>query len=549
MMQVARFRGRAWGPLLWSLLMAAFLHTLHVLHIYHYIASPVWISLCFVPLLAFDAAYTVAFQRDAHGSDVSVKRLMGIIFGNSVVWIIAFSCWVLVIGRWAQAGPYFQWTTAHFHYNLWLILISYDTFSAIVVALWLGTYFFVTGRSRRLRLMTTACLPIFLLGSMAYSLLVWGGIGYAGIEHVESQPGVSRVLDPRRIQIEGAPEINNPMNPTPLRCVADGMRHMEELKRPFSWHPRSICVDDQGKVLIMGYGRSWLAEEAKFPIVLRYDTDTHGLACFQDWTQHKFACRPDGKTLWIAPWRIPGRVLGLDAEKLSITTELKAPSREVLESFKVVPMLEDPRRDRLYVGTELESTVIAYDLKGQEIAALLKLASTGRVGQVGGITALAQSQRTGRLYAISGHGDNLFEFDPDTLEILRSMDLERVIGTSMALDEEAHEIYYQCSLSNALYRISLDTFEVVRTYEGAAHSWSILLDSAKRALYELDWLGGKLFALDTESGERLWEIDTGGRPSSMTRHHDTLWINSMLGVIRVDLAKVWDEKRPGKLAQ
>jgi hypothetical protein len=114
-----------------------------------------------------------------------------------------------------------------------------------------------------------------------------------------------------------------------------------------------------------------------------------------------------------------------------------------------------------------------------------------------------------------------------------------VVGTSLEIDDDNGLLYYQNGGLNSLYAIDMESFEIKRTYKGECHARRIRLDKKRNCIYVLGYLSGTVFPVDLSGGRRPWQIHVGGLPHGMDLHNDTLWVNSMAGVLKLDLKTLW----------
>ncbi len=130
----------------------------------------------------------------------------------------------------------------------------------------------------------------------------------------------------------------------------------------------------------------------------------------------------------------------------------------------------------------------------------------------------------------------------DALTVQRSVDLGDVVGTALAVDDGAGVIYYQSGVRDALFRLNLATLEVEAEWESEIHARRLHVDRERGALYVLGFFSGTVFALDLATGARRWTVAVGPRPHGLAATEGALFVNSMVGVVRVDLAVV--DQRP-----
>ena len=149
------------------------------------------------------------------------------------------------------------------------------------------------------------------------------------------------------------------------------------------------------------------------------------------------------------------------------------------------------------------------------------------------------SPKSGLLYGVTGPGINLFEIDPIGGKLLRTKDFGDIVGTGFAADFEAGRLYYQSGFTSDLHEVDLQTFEVLRTFEGEVHARRLVHDLRRRVLYVVGYFSGLVVAVDLESGERLWEMGIGPRPQGADLTDDALWVNTQDGLFEIDLPQAW----------
>jgi hypothetical protein len=290
----------------------------------------------------------------------------------------------------------------------------------------------------------------------------------------------------------------------------------------------------------VSYGCSFCVERGLTPTVVRIPRDGGRPSCFRSGNLHHIDVLEDRGRVWAAPWT-NRNLYALQLSDLSVDYALPSPKRYEMRFFQPIQVVEDVDGSALYAGTELESTLVRFDLKERRYDRQLKLAEEGLVTWGGPLHFIEQHPVTRRLYFTSGPGHNLFEVDPDQMVVLRSMSLDDVVGTALLLDAETDTIYYQSGVRDALFEIDLATWSVRRTLEGEIHARRLALDRERRALYVLGHLSGRVLALDLETGHRRWSRDVGGRPHGLALDGDELWVNSFAGVFRLHLPTIWGE--------
>ena len=89
----------------------------------------------------------------------------------------------------------------------------------------------------------------------------------------------------------------------------------------------------------------------------------------------------------------------------------------------------------------------------------------------------------------------------------------------------------------------METFEIKRTFKGEGHARRIKLDKKRNCLYVLGYFSGTVFPIDLNTGKRPWTIHVGGLPHGMDLNENTLWVNSMSGILKLELNQIWGENR------
>ena len=535
-----RRASRALGPMAATWAVALGVHGLHVLHLREWLAAPALVTAAFAPLLLLDTWASARLEgvtvRSLWSTPGRARRGAA---GNLVLWSVAFVGWVLGMGQLADVAPFLRWFGPEFYYQFWLVYAAQGWLTWLALAIWLLLYATIAVNRGRARILISIGVPGLLTVALFAHLTFLGGVGAESLDTVLEQPGVSLELDPHTLAIAGdAPRPGASLTPTtPIECVEATATEPIPRTIPYRFHPRDVLPDATGDVLYLSYGCSWCVEEGTTPSVLRLDRRSGDVTCFKSSNLHHVGYRTGDELVWAAPWS-SHEVVGLSSEDLSVVARVRRPRRRDLRFFQPIQVLPDINGGRLYAGTELEATLVAFDTSGDAGPQFLRLPETGLVRWGGPLHFLTQHPTTRRLYFTSGPGHNLFEADPDTLELLRSVDLGDVVGTALLLDAEADVIYYQSGVRDALFRVPLDTFEPDRTYEGEIHARRLAHDPDRGLLYVLGHFSGRVFALDLESGDRVFEVAVGGRPHGLARHGHSLFVNTFLGVLRIPVPTV-----------
>jgi hypothetical protein len=521
---------------------AAGLHGIHVLRVREMVPLAPCVALM-APLILLECWHTARFKG------VSMRQLVmtagtgrRALIGNLLFWGLAFGVWVGVMGWLSQNyAPFLRWSGPEFYHHFYLVWRAEGWLTWVLLGLCTIVFVRYTAVGGRLRLLTALVLPAVLSVGLFVHLTFSGGVGAEGRSAIESQPGVSFVFSPEQVRF-GTTPANDPEAAAERPVVMCEEENPSRLVRsePYRWHPRDVCVASGGDALYVSFGCSFCLEHGTHPAVLRVSLEDDDIRCFKTHNLHHIDCRPGDSHLWAAPW-VNRTIYALNKSDMIVERRLDWPSRREMSFFQPIQILEDVDGHYLYAGTELEATLVRFDLKTGEADATLRVPDTGLVRWGGPLHFLLQSSKTRYLYFTSGPGHSIFEANPDTMTISRALDVGDIVGTAMALDEEGGWLYYQCGVKDDLYRIRLDTFTIDRTYEGELHSRRLALDSKRNAIYVLGHFSGTVFAIDLTTGERRWTRDVGGRPHGLDLDGDVLYSHSFAGVFRLDLPTLWRE--------
>jgi len=530
---------RALWPLASTLGLFGWLHTLHIWHVRDQV-DLLPIVAGFAPLLLVEVWLGGRFAGQPPRALLRTPRGRLETAGNLAFWTLGFLVWVVLVGDWSRTAQWLRWFGPDFHLQLWLVLRAEGWLTGVALLAWGGSYAWWVARRRRYRLVASLLVPVVLSVALFAHLTFGGGVGALDIEEVTAQSGVELALDPRTLHIEG--DAPSPHHAGPiLRCSTSVEPPPIVRTVPYRWHPRDVIATEDA--LIVSYGCSFCLVAGLPPSILRIDRKTDAISCFRSGNLHHIDVVAERDRVWAAPWTSRD-IYALKLGDLSVDFTVAPPPRGQMRFFQPIQVLEDARGTALYAGTELEATLVKFDIEARAYEAKLRLADLGLVSWGGPLHFLEQHPETRRLYFTSGPGHNLFEVDPDTMTVLRSLDLEDVVGTALLLDASRGVLYYQSGVRDALHAIDLDSWTVARTYDGEIHARRLALDASRRALYVLGHLSGQVFALDLETGARAWTRSVGGRPHGLSRDGDTLWVNSFAGLFRLHLPTLWGDPVP-----
>jgi len=508
-------------PLFASWVIAAYIHGVQYLHIFGTVTGPavwllgipvvpleLWLGSGWPPRMPFRRAPAATAPDAGRPARGRALRVAGVLL-RVAFWLAFFAVWVVCVGWSArEQAKWLRWFAPEFYLQFHLVFVAEGWLTWIALGLWLAAYLLVTVRLQRLRIATTMILPMALALGLFFHLYEFGGIGGLFEGRVASQPGVKRIVDLRAA---------NPRIPA---------------------HPRGICHDAARNALLVMFGCTYCDDDVLYPAVVRYDLATGDTRSFSSSNIRQVQCDDTDGTLLVAPWyRKYLHQLARADLSTQATHYVQAPG---LGYWEPMSLLRDG--DFVYIANDVEQAVAVFDLRTSRVTRVLDLVGQGLVRYGGPAWNLVQSRRTRRIYFTAGPGENLFEVEPETLRILKHRALRDVAGTGLELDEDRGVLYYQSGLGDELHEIDLDTFAVIRTFTGEGHARHVVLDRARNRLYVLGYFSGSVFALDRDSGRRVWTRRTGGLPHGMALAGDTLWVNSRVGVVELDLAAV--ERNP-----
>lgn len=429
-----------------------------------------------------------------------------------VFWLIFYAIWVAFVFNEAQNAQWLKWFAPQFYLQFYLVFRAERWFTLIALVLWIGAYYLLTIRWGKLRIFTGVILPSMLAVLLFVHLYYLGGVGRLDEDRITQQPGVELWLD------------------------------LKSLNSDVVAHPRGICFDAVENALFIMFGCTYCDDNVYYPTVVRQDLATGDVRYFTSSNIRQVECglasETCSDTLFVAPW-YQNVIYELSKQDLSIVKQYPNNVQDQLEYWEPMGILK--HGTRLYIGNDVEQALLSYNLETQTVDTILNLVKQGYVQFGGPVWNLVQSQKTGMLYFTSGPGENLYEVDPNSLKIMKHRRFWDITGTALIVDDDRGVLYYQNGgLSNRIYEIDIETFEVIRRFRGEGHARRLFLDTKRNSLYVLGYFSGSVFAIDLESGQRIWTVKVGGLPHGMALNQDTLWVNSMEGVFEVDLPTQWE---------
>ncbi|MFN7144954.1 MAG: YncE family protein, partial [Myxococcota bacterium] len=447
--------------------------------------------------------------------------------GRMFFWTTFFVFWVLVAGHYSDlvldSGEEWRWIKfvgPRIHVNVSLVLWGMAPFTALATGVWLIVYWLVVLRRNVGRLLVSFFVPLGLYAAIFAHLYMAGGVG--GLHTtaaIEAQPGVERVFG--------------------IEQIESGMTQRN--------HPRDVCVDTERNVLFASFGCTFCPSAVRYPTLIRYDLTTKQSQWFVSGPIREFDCPADTDFVLLAPWQ-DNKIFVLHRDDLKILQSITPPYETEMDIWEPMGIVLDRVNNRIVVVNDVEPAVVAVEASTGRWIGARNLWREGLTGYGVAAQTLVQDVPGGPVYFAGGYGENLFQVDPKTLEILNHMPLDDAAGTAIAVDTPGDRLYYQASLHDTISEVRLSTFSVVRELEGERFARGLAVDKERNVLYVLGYFSGTLYPIDLTTGERgPWTLHVGGRPNSLDLRDGKVWVNSMAGVLGIDLAEVWAAHAEGRL--
>jgi len=510
-------------PALSAWIIATYIHLAQYLHMFGIISSKL-IPFFFLPVLLLELLASLIWKPIEKRLNVNftwfiIRWIFSLIL-RLLFWLGFYYAWVITVANMSQSAQWLKFFAPQFYLMFILVFIGQKWITLITFAVWLLLYYVLTVKWRKLRLLTTMILPMLLGISLFVHLYYFGGTGGLYENKITEQPGVAKIFDPEELD---ADMVAPPIIRIFIYQVAP--------------HPRGIFFDKNENALFIMFGCTYCEDTVHYPTIVRMDAATGDMWYFVSSNIRKIYHNESSDTMLVAPW-YQDAFYELSKHDLSIVKEYPSQTQGLLQYWEPMDLLKSG--NYLYVGNDVEQALVAYNLDTGRIEKVLNLYKLGLVKWGGPVWHIVQSEKTGYLYFASGMGENLFEVDPDSFRVLKHKSFVLDVGSALAIDDERGLLYYQHGAFGPLYEIDIDTFEVQRTFRGEGHARRILLDKERNCLYVLGYFSGTVFAIDLDTGQRLWRVRVGGSPHGMDLSDDTLWVNSMAGVFELDLETIFE---------
>jgi hypothetical protein len=386
-----------------------------------------------------------------------------------------------------------------------------------------------------LRLAVVVALPLVLLKLLVLSHEKYGGIFADSAATIIKQPGIELLLDHDAVeeQLTGASFMSSELlEPSFLRKAKPPVTMI------FNRNPRDIFAADDESSFITTYGSSFFEPGGSkiWPLIMRKDVSSNILA-YRLGASYLQSSGITDEFVIMAPW---DSHFAFIVSRANLSTLRVIPHdhdylRPRPTGFEPMCILKDVSKNVFYITAEEYPALYSHDMDSGAVG-YISFPKLRMVPMGGSIYAIAQSPATRRLYVTASPGPNdIIEIDPDTMAVTKALDLNEIGGMALAVDPSGKYLYYQAAFDDDLYKIDLAAFKVVDKFDGDMAARRIILDDKRGALYLLGMMSGKVYALDPETGRKLWSMKVGPHPHGMALTDNYLWTLSMRGAFRIKL--------------
>jgi len=426
----------------------------------------------------------------------------------------------------------FEWMSSHSPYvlpSLWLFPYARPFNSLIILILAALLYFFLWVKRRAGRIFFSISFFIIFL-AVSYILFYFDAAGGQSKEEVIKQPGVSIIL----------PYGN-------FYCGERLPRYPARYILPFRF-PRCLQGDWEKARLYVSFGSIW-GHPLHCPHLIACDLDGRNLQAFlfsgrqvEPWqkTFREFQLEPQTKDFYISSWSQSFKIYRVDRASLSVLEEIPFDYlKEEFVNYNLFDIVSDEQNNRLFFITGQPPLMAKVNLieKTTKVMNLTKMGIT-ELGSI--IHIMRYDKKLNRIYAIVVTGDKgglLIEVDPENMALTRMLSLPGIVMVSLELDPENNEILVGMGLKKDIWVIDRETFKIkssipipfpcIRRFD---------IDNENGFLYVVDYLHGYLYVIRRDSGETVTRYKVGNKPLGMVRNGSTVYVASVLGIIKIDTA-------------
>lgn len=245
-------------------------------------------------------------------------------------------------------------------------------------------------------------------------------------------------------------------------------------------------------------------------------------------------------------WR---EMLMFNKESLEIERDIsfRVFSKDVLNELTVInSTILDVGRRRVFISTGSPPSLIRVSLEakyGTDTTSHFALndLSVHGVDLYASLKNLIYDHEKNLLYASlveSGHHSKILEFNPETLEILRGIEIDHEIS-SIELDSRRNRIYATLKWSRIILVSSRTKMKVIETRSAPALFIPMLrVDPNRDLIYIVDYLRGRLIIMDRDlrSVPQIWNV--GSKPQGIDMDSEGIYVASTLGVVKIKYASL-----------
>lgn len=470
-----------------------------------------WILfILYLPVIFFD------YKINNYLKKGKLKNKIYTLLWGQFFWFVLFLYWVIVMPELPRAHKWLEFFNFSVFANIKLVYVAEAYLSFIAFLIWLAAYGIITVKKGYLRIFVSVVLPVLFTYLLFMHFYFYGGLGHCKPDKIISQKGVKIFYSK-----EDFPKKD--------------YQHYQVWTDSERFFPREIFIDKERNALYSNYANTYGKSSAKkTPNILKIDMKSKETFYYVD--NYTRAISGHSNSILISPW-YSEVIIELDKKDLKIAR--KIPLQHEIYPWELANIYHDVKGNAIYAANDMTPSLLKYDYTTGELKGSLQ---PGYFTYGGAFWDMAISDKTGLIY-INGLGakEDIFEIDSDTMEIKRKLDIVVYGGSAILLDDENDTLYFQDGDSWRLFEIDIKKMKVKRVFKSEIHSRKLFLDRKRGALYVLSFCYGKFFAIKLDNGKRAWTLRVGGKPSGLAVDQDTVFINSMAGIISIDLAEVWDD--------
>lgn len=495
--------------------------------------------LYFLPVLILELISTFYVEKYYKKivNKLNYKKILISFIKNILVWVFVYI--VLVILPWNASLniPWVKWFSSSALLFIVLIIKTQIFITSTILLISIYLYYKFTYKKGYLKFTTILIIPglvpVFIL------IFYWHKGGVFNLKSIENQKGIYKIYDINELNY--FIENKKIKKENILELQGNEVRSKDiNVKN----HPRGICVDPDENFFIIFYGCTYCFSPQNMIVVVKKDLISEDLSIIiGDVKQNirKVDCNQNNKNLFVAPWE-DVYIYEIEKNSFFIKNTFYHQTYKFLNIWEPVDILYDNINKKIIVANNQIPAIISYHYnKNLKLNNYINLYKQGYIGMGGTAWYLVKSKGKNRLYFIGcpGEGD-LYELDLERMKILRSIKIEynNSCGAGLVIDDEEMKLYYQSGFYNNLYKIDIKSFSIEKKYEGQYFSRRLILDKKRNSIYVLSYLTGKLISINLNTGEKIWELNVGGRPHGMKKINNNLWVHSMSGVFLIKLNEI-----------